>query len=78
MSDIKINPYRYYPPRRHTDRVVTDDELLFRWRAGLDTYAIALQVGIPESEVANRLPHIREERRKIAEWNIDVLLTGSE
>lgn len=39
---------------------IPDDELLALWCAGFDTYEISRMAGIPESEVANRLPKIRE------------------
>lgn len=63
-----MNQYRYYAPRQTTNRVVYDTQLLQLWDSGADTYVIALQLGIPEHEVANRLIRIREERRAHAQW----------
>ena len=42
---------------------MTDADILRLWRSGLDTYAIALQLGGDESEVANRLAGIRYRGR---------------
>jgi DNA-binding CsgD family transcriptional regulator len=59
---------RHLPPRLPTDKTVSDSTLLHYWRRGLDTYAIALQLNIPEHEVANRLPRIRERERQNNQW----------
>lgn len=73
MTDTKVNLYRYYPPRRHTDMVVTDNQILKLWSAKRDSYDITLQTGIPEHEVVSRLWRIREGHRVNAEWNFDRL-----
>jgi hypothetical protein len=72
---IGIGIYRELAPRSGlmNTKVVDDQTLLRHWRKGLDTYAIALQVGIPEYEVHNRLPGIRARDRSNAEWNFDAL-----
>ena len=46
------------------DCSVTDQEILALWCAGRDTFDIARSTGVPESEVANRLPRILERRRQ--------------
>jgi hypothetical protein len=40
-----------------------DDAIAAHWRAGLDTYDIARELGVHESVVANRLLHLREGAR---------------
>lgn len=74
---VSVDLYRYYPPKLPRREAVRDDEILSLWSAGRDTYAIALQLGVPESEVANRLPRILENRRANAEWKNDALLLRS-
>lgn len=56
----ELSRYRYHPPRMPTGKDVTDLTIFGLWRRGCDTYAIALQTGIPEHQVYNRLPGIRE------------------
>ena len=46
------------------DPVATDQQILALWCAGRDTHDIARLTGVPESEVANRLPRIVESRRQ--------------
>jgi DNA-directed RNA polymerase specialized sigma24 family protein len=44
-----------------------DSIILVCWMSGLDTYDIAVRLGLPESVIANRLFHAREiERRGVA------------
>lgn len=62
MND-EVSRYRYHPPRLPNTKVVDDLRIYQLWRKGSDTYAIALQCGIPESQVYNRLPGIRETFR---------------
>jgi DNA-binding CsgD family transcriptional regulator len=38
-----------------------DDAIAAHWRAGLDTFEIARELGVHESVVANRLTHLRQE-----------------
>lgn len=45
------------------DFTAPDQQFLALWCAGRDTFDIARSVGVPESEVANRLPHILATRR---------------
>lgn len=59
---IEVKPYRYYPPRLPGNRA-TDRHLWLLWRAGLDSYDIALQMDVPEWEVVSRLWQYREARR---------------
>ena len=47
---------------------MTDADILRLWRSGLDTYAIALQLGGDESEVANRLMGIRMRAKVRRQW----------
>jgi hypothetical protein len=54
----------------------TDLLILQHWRAGLDTLDIARAMGIAESEIANRLPHILEEDRQEQGWNSTLQNTG--
>lgn len=56
------NLYRYYAPR--VPRLIGNDadaHILALWKAKRDTYAIALQLGIPEHQVANRLAVLRDQ-----------------
>lgn len=51
-----------------TARIVTHDQLMRMielWRGGNDTKTIAEQVCLPEHEVANRLPGLREQFRSV-------------
>ena len=57
------------PPRNFATRSVTDDEILRLWKLGLDTYAIAAQVGVPESQIESRLHAIKDALRADQEWN---------
>jgi DNA-binding CsgD family transcriptional regulator len=60
------NVYRYYPPRLDreiTDLTRVDERIAALWKAKRDTYAIALQLGIPEHQVANRLAQLRDAER---------------
>jgi DNA-directed RNA polymerase specialized sigma24 family protein len=45
-----------------------EQEILVLWKAGRNTQEIARAVGLPESEVANRLPSILERSRQDKEW----------
>ena len=45
------------------DPVATDQQILALWCAGRDTHDIARATGVPESEVANRLPRILANQR---------------
>lgn len=38
-----------------------DRKILALWREGFDTYDISLRLGVHESEVANRLLHLRNQ-----------------
>jgi hypothetical protein len=60
------NVYRYYPPRldrAFNDPAAVDARIMALWKAKRDTYAIALQLGIPEHQVANRLAQLRDAER---------------
>jgi hypothetical protein len=61
----QINPYRYYPPHTPTQygKQFSDGHLWLLWKAGRDSYDIALQTGVPESEVVSRLWRYREARK---------------
>jgi hypothetical protein len=39
--------------------------LLALWRAGNDTYAISLKLGVHEAHVANRLMHLRDREKAV-------------
>lgn len=43
---------------------ISDHEILAMWPACHDTSDIARAVGVPESEIANRLPRILDDRRR--------------
>jgi hypothetical protein len=43
---------------------VDDGLILALWKQGIDTLDIARRLGVHESEVANRLFHIREAARR--------------
>lgn len=40
-----------------------DGVILALWKQGLDTFAIAVHLGRPEFQIANRLLHVREAAR---------------
>lgn len=61
-----MNVYRYYPPRldrSFNEPAAVDARIASLWKAKRDTYAIALQLGIPEHQVANRLAQLRDAGR---------------
>jgi DNA-directed RNA polymerase specialized sigma24 family protein len=43
--------------------IITDGVILALWRSGLDTLAIARQIGCREADVYNRLSRAREAGR---------------
>ena len=49
--------------------VEVDQHMLALWQQGNNTLDIARIMCVPESEVANRLPHILERARQDAEWS---------
>lgn len=49
-------------PKREITAVV-EGIMLALWGKGLDTYGIAKHLGLPESEVYNRILHLREKTR---------------
>lgn len=57
------NLYRYYPPRVISAVLseIDDVKVMALWKAKRDTYAIALQLGLKESQVANRLAVLRDQ-----------------
>jgi hypothetical protein len=62
--------YRQVAPRRwFALRTVGDEELLTAWKAGQDTYQIAVRLSIPEHEVERRLHRARDIERSNPEWN---------
>ena len=71
---MSLTGYRYASQDRNgetvyrTARHVSHDQLmrmLELWSAGKDTAQIAQAIGLPEHEVANRLPMLREEFRSV-------------
>lgn len=57
-------------PRNYSFFDHKDDRLMLRlWRAGHDTLDIARVIDRPESEIANRLPHVLSASRQEAEWS---------
>ena len=60
----EVSKYRYHPPRlpRILDASI-DQDILMLWAKGRDTYAIALQLGVPEYQVEMRLHRLKDERR---------------
>jgi hypothetical protein len=54
--------YRYHT----VTRTVSNEDIWRLWRSQLDTAVIASRLQIPEYEVANRLPRIREQARREA------------
>jgi hypothetical protein len=58
---MNVEPYRYYPPTlpRQID-CAHEGAILMLWNMKRDTYAISLQLGIPEHQVANVLARIRD------------------
>lgn len=58
------------------DSTLSDGAILSRWRAGLDTLAIARELCLPESVIFNRLFHARDCARRDAEWNYDRIATA--
>lgn len=52
-------------------RFDSEDDLcmLDLWQMGMDTLDIARAMCRPESEIANRLPHVLLASRQDAEWN---------
>ena len=48
---------------KRAGKSVTDQEILALWCAGRNTFDIARATGVPECEVANRLPRILAIRR---------------
>lgn len=48
---------------RHFVNDMSVSMMLPLWRRGWNTYTIAKELGLPECEVANRLPMLREQRR---------------
>ncbi len=69
LEGIRYNaPSRSGEIIRRTARFVTHDQIMTMielWRAGKDTADIAREIGLPEHEVANRLPAIREQFRSV-------------
>jgi DNA-binding CsgD family transcriptional regulator len=62
MSEIA--GYSNPPPRLPRALTHNAEILMLRlWRRGLDTYAIAQQLGYPEHQIANHLPRLREQSR---------------
>jgi hypothetical protein len=60
----EVSQYRYHPPR--LPRILdasADTDILMLWAKGRDTYAIALQLGVPEYQVEARLHRLKDERR---------------
>lgn len=62
MSE-ELSQYRYHPPRlpRILDETA-DRDILMLWAKGRDTYAIALQLGVPEHQVEMRLHRLKDAR----------------
>jgi hypothetical protein len=60
----ELSKYRYHPPRlpRILDESA-DQDILMLWAKGRDTYAIALQLGVPEHQVEIRLHRLKDARR---------------
>lgn len=53
-----------FRPELH--RVLTNSDewgILALWHQGFDTYDISLRLGVHESEIANRLMHLREREK---------------
>ena len=62
--------YVRFPPRFWPSAVASDSQILTKWCSGLDTYAIATDLGCPQHEIERRLHTILEKRRQDAEWNL--------
>ena len=61
--DVPANPYRYYPPTLPKLGVVSDARILQLWDSKRDTYDIAMQTGVPESQIEMLLHRALDARR---------------
>lgn len=50
-----------------------DSTMLSLWRQGHNTLVIAQEMTVPESAIANRLPHVLERARQDDDWERDDL-----
>lgn len=58
---MTVNLYRYYPPTlKHDAPGDLKTKVRVLWSFKRDTYAMALQLGVTEAEVANALARIRD------------------
>jgi hypothetical protein len=74
MSEIA--GYQKLPPRLPRAINRNAEIMMLRlWKGGLDTYAIAIQLQIPEHQVYITLPRLREEAKRSAEWNFDEIVS---